>query len=30
MPEQEIGIARGAIDIGQECIEPDDIRGQLR
>src|SRR5215212_3042958 len=29
MPEQEIRIARGAIDIGKECIEPDDVRGKL-
>ncbi len=30
MPEQQVRIARGAIDIGEERIEPDDVRGKLR
>ena len=30
MPELEVRIARGAIDVGEERVEPDDVRGKLR
>jgi hypothetical protein len=30
MPHQHVGVARGAIDVRDECIEPDDRRGERR
>ncbi len=30
MPDQHVGVARRAIDVGDERVEPDDLRRQLR